>query len=143
MDAAADFPCTADATDAADAADATDADAFEFLSRRPIDSAASSLEEVEIARSPDHLNVSQPPEDPPNRADSQPNTELVIQRFPFGRPGAPIDGAHQDATVYPGDSVWAPFRSECDWEVARWAKMEGTSSSAITKLLAIPGVRAT
>ncbi|KAH9952382.1 hypothetical protein BC827DRAFT_1262644 [Russula dissimulans] len=45
--------------------------------------------------------------------------------------------AHQSIS---GDSIWAPFYSESDWELARWAKMQGPSASAITKLLAIPGV---
>ncbi|KAH9962900.1 hypothetical protein BC827DRAFT_1129682 [Russula dissimulans] len=36
-----------------------------------------------------------------------------------------------------GDSVWAPFRSECDWEVASWAKMEGPSSSAVVEALGL------
>ncbi|KAH9058056.1 hypothetical protein EDB87DRAFT_1675459 [Lactarius vividus] len=39
-----------------------------------------------------------------------------------------------------GDSVWTPFQSQRDWEVARWAKMRGPSSSAVTELLAIPEV---
>ncbi|THU75130.1 hypothetical protein K435DRAFT_707628, partial [Dendrothele bispora CBS 962.96] len=35
---------------------------------------------------------------------------------------------------------WAPFTSEIDWRVAKWAKMRGASSSAFTELLAIDGV---
>jgi hypothetical protein len=81
--------------------------------------------------------------------DSEPTAGLVIERFPLGKPGAPMDGTHQAPSMYEthrsmfGDSVWAPFRSECDWEVVSWAKMEGPSSSAVTKLFAIPGVRVT
>ncbi|KAF8271908.1 hypothetical protein EI94DRAFT_1567196, partial [Lactarius quietus] len=37
-------------------------------------------------------------------------------------------------------SVWAPFQSQCDWELAYWAKTRGPTASAITDLLAIPGV---
>ncbi|KAH9066109.1 hypothetical protein EDB83DRAFT_2506349 [Lactarius deliciosus] len=37
-----------------------------------------------------------------------------------------------------GNSVWAPFRSQCDWEFTRWAKMRGAMASAVTALLAIP-----
>ncbi|KAH9967808.1 hypothetical protein BC827DRAFT_1122839 [Russula dissimulans] len=36
-----------------------------------------------------------------------------------------------------GDSVWAPFHSECDWEVTSWAKMEGPSSSAVVEALGL------
>src|SRR6266702_2616706 len=72
---------------------------------------------------------------------------LVIDQFPHGCPGAPVPGMNQGSSTYEatrntlGDSVWAPFRSQCDWEVAHWAKMRGPSSSAVTELLAIPEVR--
>lgn len=42
-----------------------------------------------------------------------------------------------------GDSVanaYAPFVSELDWEFARWAKMCGPGSTAVTELLKIRGV---
>jgi len=73
-------------------------------------------------------------------------SDLVIECFPHGSPGAPIAGAHQGSTTYEstqamlGDSIWAPFHSQCDWEVARWAKMRGPTSSAVTDLLAIKEV---
>ncbi|KAF8824578.1 hypothetical protein HHX47_DHR8000471 [Lentinula edodes] len=35
---------------------------------------------------------------------------------------------------------WAPFQSRTDWEVARWAKMRGPSSTAFSELLEIDGV---
>jgi hypothetical protein len=71
---------------------------------------------------------------------------VIIDKFPTGNPGAPIPDMPQHSHAYesqgamPGDSVWAPFRSQRDWEVARWAKMCGPTSSALTELLAIPGV---
>ncbi|EIW81904.1 hypothetical protein CONPUDRAFT_54049, partial [Coniophora puteana RWD-64-598 SS2] len=37
-------------------------------------------------------------------------------------------------------NMWAPFLSQMDWEIARWAKMRGPSSTAFSELLAIPGV---
>ncbi|KAN0103742.1 hypothetical protein V8E52_011679, partial [Russula decolorans] len=37
-------------------------------------------------------------------------------------------------------SIWAPFCSQCDWEVAQWAKMRAPTSSAMADLLAIPEV---
>ncbi|KAI9448874.1 hypothetical protein BJY52DRAFT_1206479 [Lactarius psammicola] len=60
---------------------------------------------------------------------------------------APIPGLRQGSLVYDssqaafGASVWAPFRSQCDWEVAHWAKMCGPTSSAVTELLAISEAR--
>ncbi|THU98466.1 hypothetical protein K435DRAFT_818868 [Dendrothele bispora CBS 962.96] len=38
------------------------------------------------------------------------------------------------------DNIWAPFSSKMDWEIARWAKMRGTGSTAFSDLLAIKGV---
>ncbi|THU75106.1 hypothetical protein K435DRAFT_591247, partial [Dendrothele bispora CBS 962.96] len=36
---------------------------------------------------------------------------------------------------------WAPFNSRMDWEVARWAKLRGTGSTAFSDLLDIEGVQ--
>jgi hypothetical protein len=89
-----------------------------------------------------------PPAHPPQPDADTPDadTPLVIDRFPHGNPGAPIPGARQGSYQRSqeafGASVWAPFRSQCDWEVARWAKMRGPTSSAMQDLLAIPEVRA-
>jgi hypothetical protein len=71
---------------------------------------------------------------------------IIINQFPFGRPGAPIVGPHQasalngSSSVVNGDSEWSLFCSQIDWEVARWAKTCGVMSSAVGELLAIPGV---
>ncbi|KAF7369562.1 hypothetical protein MVEN_00286300 [Mycena venus] len=35
---------------------------------------------------------------------------------------------------------WAPFTSQIDWEVAKWAKLRGSTSTAFTDLLSIEGV---
>ena len=83
---------------------------------------------------------------PDNPANSQPTQSLIIDRFPIESAGAPVAGAHDSSgtTSLMGarDSIWAPFRSQCDWEIAQWAKMRGPTSSAFTDLLAIPEVRA-
>ncbi|KAI9436290.1 hypothetical protein H4582DRAFT_2112156 [Lactarius indigo] len=53
---------------------------------------------------------------------------------------------HRGSNVYQSSqdlfrsSIWAPFRTQCDWEIARWAKLRGPSSSAVADLLAIPEV---
>ena len=39
-----------------------------------------------------------------------------------------------------GDNHWAPFNSKKDWEIARWAKLQGAGSTAFLELLAIDGV---
>lgn len=38
---------------------------------------------------------------------------------------------------------WAPFSTRQEWEVARWAKLRGPSSTALSELLAIDGVSQT
>ena len=82
----------------------------------------------------------------PVRIEARKSGVVVIDHFPFGSPGASIDSPSEDATVNgpncraPGDSIWAPFRSQCDWEIAHWAKMRGPTSSAVTELLAISDV---
>ncbi|KAM6490342.1 hypothetical protein JOM56_014319 [Amanita muscaria] len=47
-----------------------------------------------------------------------------------------------DDEYYSGGSSdkYAPFNSLVDWEVAKWAKLRGPSSSALTEFLAIEGV---
>jgi hypothetical protein len=37
-------------------------------------------------------------------------------------------------------SEWAPFTTRLEWEVARWAKLRGPSSTALSELLKIDGV---
>ncbi|KAJ6533473.1 hypothetical protein B0H19DRAFT_1213945 [Mycena capillaripes] len=38
------------------------------------------------------------------------------------------------------NNPWAPFTSQIDWEVAKWAKLRGSTSTAFTDLLSIDGV---
>jgi len=43
-------------------------------------------------------------------------------------------------TINGEKDCWAPFSSEIDWKVARWAKLRGLGSTAFSDLLAIDGV---
>jgi len=138
--------------DTADAADGLDADAFEDLTNG-VTAASMAVPEgvlpIELAPSiqplPDLLIQA---EDANFEANSEPVSNLTITRFPFGHPGAPIPDADQgsESATYQSSqaaldsSVWAPFCSNLDWEIARWAKTRGPTSSALTELLAIPGV---
>ncbi|KAF9061054.1 hypothetical protein BDP27DRAFT_1369990 [Rhodocollybia butyracea] len=51
------------------------------------------------------------------------------------------DGYQLYESQIPGicDNKWSPFASRLDWEVAQWAKMRGSSSTAFSELLAIDG----
>ncbi|KAH9035981.1 hypothetical protein EDB83DRAFT_2524834 [Lactarius deliciosus] len=70
--------------------------------------------------------------------------ELIVDRFPYGSAGGPVPGMHQGLSLHwtsleaLGTSIWAPFRSQCDWELTHWAKMCGPTSSAVAALLAVP-----
>ncbi|KAI0039298.1 hypothetical protein FA95DRAFT_1504352 [Auriscalpium vulgare] len=66
-----------------------------------------------------------------------------------GQAGAPL--AHDAAGTYEAyndalaghdpANLWAPFRSKLEWEIARWAKMRGPTSTAFNELLQIDEVR--
>lgn len=130
-----------------DSADSEDTNAFEILSRGvDVSSVAANLDPPDATLS--SAQTAPPPEDgvgPGMETETPLPDALAIERFPDGCPGAPL-GVDQGLSVYEtthgtlGDSMWAPFRSQCDWEVARWAKMRGPTSTAMTELLAIPEV---
>ena len=80
------------------------------------------------------------------------HTEPYITRYSNPLAGTPMHSddseTHQQSTndIYQaklGESTnpYAPFLSEIDWGVARWAKLRGPSSTAFSELLKIPGVR--
>ncbi len=76
------------------------------------------------------------------------NIQMYINRFPghAGETIGPMPSTRDPAHVHYMNSVngqsdpWAPFASEIDWEVAKWAKLRGPSSTSFSDLLAIPGV---
>ena len=121
-----------------------------------MDSNKASLHPAsDVSQLPRQENTVEPPLQAgqrPARAEVEDSGVVIIDRFPFGFPGAPItdpldrlDSATENRSSPiggrpRGDSIWAPFRSQCDWEFARWAKLRGSTSSAVTDLLAIPEV---
>jgi hypothetical protein len=139
--------------DTADPADGLDDDVFD---NDVIDGVTIASEAVPEGVLPIKLAASvQLPPDPLIQAeganpevDSEPRSNMTVTHFPFGNPGAPIPGAnrgsesavHQSSQAALDSSVWALFGSSLDWEIARWAKTWGPTSSALTELLAIPGV---
>ncbi len=125
-----------------DPADIADANAFEIITQD------QNFGPVTLEHSPPRgclLSMPLPDTIEPETRNSEARSSLFIDRFPHGHPGAPVSGIGQ-ASIFEatcnglGDSIWAPFRSQCDWEIARWAKMRGPTSTAVTELLAIPEV---
>jgi hypothetical protein len=77
-----------------------------------------------------------------------PDLQLEIEQF-GGMAGKPIRTDGPTANVIYGEKVgqgdqpanlYAPFGSQIDWEFAKWAKLRGPTSTAVTDLLNIPGV---
>lgn len=75
----------------------------------------------------------------------------VVEAFPetLGHPGAPVNPRrHRHAYEKARDALndtnlgnpWSPLTSGLEWDVARWAKLHGPSSTALTELLKIDGV---
>ncbi|KAI0055018.1 hypothetical protein BV25DRAFT_1816215 [Artomyces pyxidatus] len=74
----------------------------------------------------------------------------IIQRFTAGKAGAIVDaGAGSTYQSYSGKlktgkgpkpNLWAPFSCKLEWDIVRWAKMRGPTSTAFTELLQIDGV---
>ncbi|KZT19695.1 hypothetical protein NEOLEDRAFT_1077336 [Neolentinus lepideus HHB14362 ss-1] len=70
--------------------------------------------------------------------------------FPSSVAGKPIRAADASSLEYAqyafqlgsgSADPWAPFVSKLDWDVARWAKLHGPGSTALTELLQIEGLR--
>ncbi|KAJ3560355.1 hypothetical protein NP233_g10889 [Leucocoprinus birnbaumii] len=63
------------------------------------------------------------------------------EQYPSSRCGAAV--LHPEITQDGKSNVnpYAPFQSHLDWLVARWAKLCGPGSTALSELLAIPGVQ--
>jgi hypothetical protein len=149
----------ANATNATNAGHTTDTDLLAELENGPSSSTNPEQEQPVEAGTAEHPTPPPMESQPPSPAldqPAEPDTDsmdatppIFVERFPLGSPGAPITGAQQGTPAYHssceafGDSVWAPFRSQCDWEIVCWAKMWGPSSSAMEELLAIPGVQHT
>ena len=80
--------------------------------------------------------------------DAQQDGAPFIERFPTGATGVPISNMGQDVPGFQvlcdnlgPENIWHPFQSQRDWDFACWAKNRGPSSTAVTELLAMDGVR--
>ena len=131
---------------APDPADIADADAFEELAQNNQSAATTPPDQSALNESPDFPDASEDVLDNAEACNAEAVPTVVTDPFPSASAGAPIDGMSRGSTIYEsqqgadGDSIWYPFQSQCDWLLARWAKMRGPTSSAVTELLAIPEV---
>ena len=114
-----------------DHANTMDANTFEILLQH--DASAAVYPETDCSSS--DLSMEQPltPAHPaPLVIQTEPgNTSqnVIVKHFPHGHPGAPVTSIPQGSSIYEstqdwlGESLSAPFHSECDWEITHWAKM--------------------
>ncbi|KAH9166783.1 hypothetical protein EDB89DRAFT_1910440 [Lactarius sanguifluus] len=146
-------PDTADAdVDAADTvdadADAADADVWEALVQDAEATVSADQEYASELSAPlpsETLRPSTPPPNSPIHDGSDGNTtdiqaRVIVNSFPHGVPSAPMPAFQGQLDYTPNTSIWAPFHSQCDWEIALWAKTRGPTSSALMELLRIPEV---
>ncbi|THU81515.1 hypothetical protein K435DRAFT_873253 [Dendrothele bispora CBS 962.96] len=74
--------------------------------------------------------------------------EPFIESYPDSRAGGPLlsqtsftsDHQRYEQGIGRKTNIWAPFQSEINWRIAKWAKMRGPSSTSFTELLAMDGV---
>ncbi|KAM6490958.1 hypothetical protein JOM56_013578 [Amanita muscaria] len=73
--------------------------------------------------------------------------DYKVVHFPREHAGSPIQAGSTGQSHFntyrqqlDSENEYAPFLSKLDWELARWAKVHGPSSSALTQLLQIEGV---
>jgi hypothetical protein len=72
----------------------------------------------------------------------------VIEKYPDSRAGAPVthnrmpsrNESYAKSVNNDMHNPWAPFSSQTDWEIAQWAKLRGSGSTAMSDLLKINGV---
>ncbi|KAH9972923.1 hypothetical protein BJV77DRAFT_968508 [Russula vinacea] len=138
-----------DPDEAIDDDDIADANTYEALSRIQDPPASNSITQVPSTDAPPLPPP--PPSDPDYgiAASCETVSPIVVDPFSSGDAGTPITDnqlshvdhdSMQSMRESPCQNIWAPFNSQCDWEVTHWAKTHGSTSSAVTGLLAIPEV---
>ncbi|KAJ7931901.1 hypothetical protein B0H13DRAFT_1857554 [Mycena leptocephala] len=74
----------------------------------------------------------------------------IIEHYPGSRAGKPVaprpgktaEEEYESSLLESSSgNPYAPFKSKMDWEVAKWAKLRGSGSTAFTDLLNVEGVR--
>ena len=143
----------ADNSDTSNDSDMNDADILEILGKSDCSAIAMCEREVPSDELHNHQDMPSnqsesdvllpPPDIQSEAANTSSSALMVIDPFPHGSPGAPISqGSHMDHMDREASNnlIWAPFGSQCEWEIVYWSKMRGPTSSATADLLAIPEV---
>jgi hypothetical protein len=126
-----------------DPTDVTDADMFEELGHN--NTLSPAVIHGDQANWHELPNVPQAAEEPTNQnkaGNLETISMVVIIQFPNHSAGTTVPGiAHAESSQGThADLVWASFKSQCDWDFAYWAKINGPTSSAVTRLLDMPEV---
>ncbi|KAH7904180.1 hypothetical protein BJ138DRAFT_1107047 [Hygrophoropsis aurantiaca] len=103
-------------------------------------------EDAEDRGEENRTHAEREPEQAQDEDRDQTSNKPFISLYPNPNAGAPIytreKNAYQSygALLSDSENVWAPFTSQIDFEVARWAKLRGPGSTAFSDLLKIDGV---
>ncbi|TFK58396.1 hypothetical protein BDN72DRAFT_906777 [Pluteus cervinus] len=67
----------------------------------------------------------------------------VVDKYPDDAAGKPVPAPPGSGSANAGNdrenNPWAPFKNQVEWEIARWAKLRGPTSTAFSELLNIVG----
>ncbi|TEB30513.1 hypothetical protein FA13DRAFT_1792487 [Coprinellus micaceus] len=90
-------------------------------------------------------NLNNPPPPPPPPSLSSPVIIKYSQEHPGTHAGCAVSSADGEDKVYrqtvgTDENMWVLFTTKLDWEVAKWVKLRGPGSTAVSELLVIEGV---
>ena len=97
--------------------------------------------------SSDNTDSSPSPSASPESIRERTWVEPKVVKFPNPRAGKPVRSVNSTNDTYAASlgngsdsNPYRPFTSKIDWEVAKWAKLRGPSSTSLADLLKIEGV---
>jgi len=110
--------------------------------------------EPPVSGDTDHMSVSSdnvdsdiPPSSPPEDLRERAWVAPKIVKFTNPLAGKPVRSVDSTNSAYAAQlgrgldsNPYSPFTSKIDWEVAKWAKLQGPSSTSLAELLKIEGV---